>query len=91
MFNRIIDFIEIFSVDPLQFDKSDCQKISIVFETCSYTVCLSNKKIYIAKRLTRSPNPNNSLQTDSLITFEPSSDAADLTTQTTGGDSFETA
>jgi len=90
--NLIVSLLQLTdSVDLKQFDKSDCQRISIVFETCSYTVCLSNKKIYIAKRLNRSQNRSNSLQTpDSLITFGPSSDA-DLTTHGIGGESNETA
>lgn len=39
-----------FSVDPAVFKKRSCKKISIVYEEYSYTICLSNKKIYVIKR-----------------------------------------
>lgn len=39
------------SVDPKTFEKSDCQRISVIFEQHSYTICLSNKRVYVAKRL----------------------------------------
>ncbi|XP_055628946.1 ragulator complex protein LAMTOR4 homolog [Toxorhynchites rutilus septentrionalis] len=38
------------SVDPDVFKKRSCKKISIVYEEYSYTICLSNKKIYVVKR-----------------------------------------
>ncbi|XP_021699205.1 ragulator complex protein LAMTOR4 homolog [Aedes aegypti] len=38
------------SVDPAVFKKRSCKKISIVYEEHSYTICLSNKKIYVVKR-----------------------------------------
>lgn len=66
--NYVFLFHRICSVDPKQFDKSDCQKISIVYDEYSYTICLSNKKIYIVKRLNRSQRRSNSLQTPELTT-----------------------
>ncbi|XP_053685207.1 ragulator complex protein LAMTOR4 homolog [Sabethes cyaneus] len=38
------------SVDPAVFKKRSCKKISIVYEEHSYTICVSNKKIYVVKR-----------------------------------------
>ncbi|XP_055534191.1 ragulator complex protein LAMTOR4 homolog [Wyeomyia smithii] len=43
------------SVDPAVFKKRSCQKMSIAYEEHSYTICLSNKKIYVVKRR----NPSN--------------------------------
>ncbi|XP_065080786.1 ragulator complex protein LAMTOR4 homolog [Ochlerotatus camptorhynchus] len=45
------------SVDPAVFKKRSCKKISIVYEEHSYTICLSNKKIYVVKRR-NTPNQN---------------------------------
>lgn len=45
------------SVDPAVFKKRACKKISIVYEEHSYTICLSNKKIYVVKRR-NPPKPN---------------------------------
>lgn len=39
-----------FSVDPEVFKKRSCQKISIAYEEHSYTICMSNKRIYVVKR-----------------------------------------
>ncbi|XP_058831823.1 ragulator complex protein LAMTOR4 homolog [Topomyia yanbarensis] len=38
------------SVDPAVFKKRSCKKISIAYEEHSYTICLSNKKVYVVKR-----------------------------------------
>ncbi|XP_058461987.1 ragulator complex protein LAMTOR4 homolog [Malaya genurostris] len=38
------------SVDPSVFKNRSCKKISIVYEEHSYTICLSNKKVYVVKR-----------------------------------------
>ncbi|EDS41167.1 conserved hypothetical protein [Culex quinquefasciatus] len=38
------------SVDPEVFKKRSCQKISIAYEEHSYTICMSNKRIYVVKR-----------------------------------------
>lgn len=51
-FNKIL----VFSIDPKVFKKNGCKRISIVYDDFSYTICLSNKKIYVVKR--RFP-PNN--------------------------------
>uniref|UniRef100_A0A336K187 Late endosomal/lysosomal adaptor and MAPK and MTOR activator 4 n=1 Tax=Culicoides sonorensis TaxID=179676 RepID=A0A336K187_CULSO len=40
------------TVDPAVFPKHGCQKIAIVFDEFSYTICQSNKKIYVVKRWT---------------------------------------
>lgn len=40
------------TVDPAVFPPHSAQKISIDFEEFNYTVCLSNKKIYVVKRRT---------------------------------------
>lgn len=61
--SNINNILYSFSVDIKQFDKSDCQKVSIVFDEFSYTICLSNKKIYIVKRLNRSQRRSSSIQT----------------------------
>lgn len=37
-------------MDDSTLPKNDCQRISIIFENHSYTVCLSSKKIYVVKR-----------------------------------------
>lgn len=60
-----------------QFDKSDCQKVSIVYDDFSYIICLSNKKVYIVKRLNRAQRRSNSLQSPdtSLSTLGQSADA----------------
>lgn len=49
--------ILVFSVDPAVFKQRSCKKISIVYEEHSYTICLSNKKIYVVKRR-NAPNQN---------------------------------
>lgn len=51
------------SVDENTLPKSGCQRISIVFEHHSYTICLSNKKIYVAKRAIRNVNSQQSTPT----------------------------
>lgn len=38
------------TVDPAVFPRHGCQKIAISFEEFTYTVCQSNKKIYVVKR-----------------------------------------
>lgn len=40
------------SVDPQAFPAHSAQKISIDFEEFNYTICLSNKKLYVVKRRT---------------------------------------
>lgn len=40
----------VFSVDTAVFPKSECKKISIVYEEHSYVICMSNKRIYVVKR-----------------------------------------
>jgi len=47
------------SIDPNHFNKNDCQKISIVYEEHSYIICLSNKKVYVVKRLNHYQQRNN--------------------------------
>lgn len=61
------------SVDTQIFGKNECQKISIVFEQHSYTICLSNKKIYVVKRSTNQPRVTNqrSSSPQTSIAFQP--------------------
>ncbi|XP_055707864.1 ragulator complex protein LAMTOR4 homolog [Phlebotomus papatasi] len=44
------------NIDPKVFKKNGCKRISIVYDDFSYTICLSNKKIYVVKR--RFPSNN---------------------------------
>ncbi|KAL5290084.1 LAMTOR4 family protein [Megaselia abdita] len=48
IFMRIVRMTE--SVDTNFMEKNGCERISIVYDDHSYTVCMSNKKIYIIKR-----------------------------------------
>ncbi|XP_061500969.1 ragulator complex protein LAMTOR4 homolog isoform X1 [Anopheles gambiae] len=41
------------SVDPAVFSARSCRKVSIVFADHSYTICLSNKRIYVVKKRNR--------------------------------------
>lgn len=57
--------------------KSGCQRMSIVFEHHSYTICLSNKKIYVAKRAIRNSNNQQSSPTSqSVVTAAATTSAA---------------
>lgn len=47
-------------MDPKTLPRNDCQRISVVFEQYSYTICLSNKKIYVAKRSNNQMRNNGS-------------------------------
>ncbi|GAB0096921.1 Ragulator complex protein LAMTOR4 homolog [Sergentomyia squamirostris] len=38
------------NIDSKVFQKNSCRRISLVYDDFSYTVCLSNKKIYVVKR-----------------------------------------
>lgn len=70
-----------FSADENTLPRNDCQRISIVFENHSYTICLSNKKIYLVKRAIRGVNQQSSPPT--TIGFQPESKNIDVTTQQT--------
>lgn len=62
------------SIEAGTFSKSDCQRISVVFEHCSYIVCLSNKKIYIVKRSnsqSRATNQRQRPSTPPSILYQP--------------------
>uniref|UniRef100_A0A182N7S1 Late endosomal/lysosomal adaptor and MAPK and MTOR activator 4 n=1 Tax=Anopheles dirus TaxID=7168 RepID=A0A182N7S1_9DIPT len=48
------------SVDPAIFNARSCRKMSIVFTEHSYTICLSNKRIYVVKKRNRSDANANS-------------------------------
>ncbi|XP_058121890.1 ragulator complex protein LAMTOR4 homolog [Anopheles ziemanni] len=53
------------SVDPANFKARSCRKISIVFTDHSYTICLSNKRIYVIKKRNRvDANTNNGMEPD---------------------------
>lgn len=58
------------SVDPKTFDKSDCQRISVIFEQHSYTICLSNKKVYVVKRLNGQLHRNASTSSTPAVAFQ---------------------
>lgn len=59
------------SVDEKSLLNSDCQRMSIVFENHSYTICLSNKKIYVAKRAIRNVNSQQTSPTAAAISVQP--------------------
>lgn len=39
-----------FSLDPAVFARNSLQKITIAYDDFSYVLCLSNRKIYVAKK-----------------------------------------
>uniref|UniRef100_A0A182VJI0 Late endosomal/lysosomal adaptor and MAPK and MTOR activator 4 n=2 Tax=Anopheles merus TaxID=30066 RepID=A0A182VJI0_ANOME len=53
------------SVDPAVFSARSCRKVSIVFADHSYTICLSNKRIYVVKKRNRpDANATGTLESD---------------------------
>lgn len=48
------------SIDPAIFAARSCRKVSIVFADHSYTICLSNKRIYVVKKRNRAEATTNS-------------------------------
>uniref|UniRef100_A0A182MVI3 Late endosomal/lysosomal adaptor and MAPK and MTOR activator 4 n=1 Tax=Anopheles culicifacies TaxID=139723 RepID=A0A182MVI3_9DIPT len=48
------------SVDPAIFNARSCRKVSIVFADHSFTICLSNKRIYVVKKRNRTDASANS-------------------------------
>ncbi|XP_053665340.1 ragulator complex protein LAMTOR4 homolog [Anopheles marshallii] len=48
------------SVDPAIFYARSCRKVSIVFADHSFTICLSNKRIYVVKKRNRTDATANS-------------------------------
>ncbi|XP_058067055.1 ragulator complex protein LAMTOR4 homolog [Anopheles bellator] len=48
------------SVDPALFKPHSCRKISIVYPEHSYTICLSNKRVYVIKKRNRGDANSNS-------------------------------
>ncbi|XP_055320220.1 ragulator complex protein LAMTOR4 homolog [Sitodiplosis mosellana] len=69
------------SADENTLPKSDCHRISIVFENHSYTICLSNKKIYVAKRAVRGVNSQQS-SPPTAIGFQPENKGPNLDSTT---------
>ncbi|XP_053673103.1 ragulator complex protein LAMTOR4 homolog [Anopheles nili] len=49
--NNLLTLTE--SVDSTMFNARSCRKISIVFTDHSYTICLSNKRVYVVKKRNR--------------------------------------
>lgn len=70
-------------MDENTLPKSGCQRMSIVFEHHSYTICLSNKKIYVAKRAIRNVNNQQSSPTSQSVVT-----AATTTSSTTATSSL---
>lgn len=62
IFMRIVRMTE--SVDLNFMEKNGCERISIVYDDHSYTICMSNKKLYVIKR--RHMNSSQSSSPDYL-------------------------
>lgn len=74
------------SVDPKTFDKSDCQRISVIFEQHSYTICLSNKKVYVVKRLNSQLHRSGSATYSTpAVAFQSSNQSVAAATASGGG------
>ncbi|XP_055608749.1 ragulator complex protein LAMTOR4 homolog [Uranotaenia lowii] len=54
------------SADPAVFQKRSFKKISIVFEEHSYTICLSNKRVYVVKRRNGPNSSGTMMDTDGI-------------------------